>query len=128
DPACIIGQPFNICFGQIAVAARFDTCFVGRTTIGIRVPDREHHLVAGIKLLVSLARRHIHFDEGGIGNLVLEGDTIAQQSESTDITIREALGRAYLMNLATDAVASPRVPDDLPGDLLAKRGFLELAE
>ena len=114
EPACIVGHPIDISFGQIRVAARFDTRLVGRTTIGKRVPDREHHLLVGIELLVSLARRHIHFDERSIGDLVLERDAIAQPSESADIAIGQALGAAFLVHLAANAVARPRVPDESP--------------
>src|SRR5205814_3843850 len=84
---------------------------------------------AGGKLLGSFARRHVHLDERSIGNLVLERDTIAQPSESGDKTLGEVLlrGRAFL-NLAVNAVARPRLPDELPGDVRAERLYLIVAE
>src|SRR5205823_6388925 len=115
-------------FGEVAVAARFDTRLVRRTTIGIRVPDRERNFLVGVQLLVPLDRGHVHLDERGIGDLVLEGHAIADPAETADEAIGQAPDAAYPMNLAIHTVARPRVPDDLPGCTLAKRGSLTLVE
>ena len=78
--------------------------------------------------MISCGRRHIHFDERRIGDLVLQRDAIAKPSESADIAIGQALGLAYRMNVAVNAATRSRIPKNLPGYRRAKRGYLILAK